>query len=213
MWHLESGAQIKTFTGHLARVRSVTFSPDGKTLASAGNDRAIYLWDLNNLESTPRRILRAHNSRITRLRFSPDGKILASACDDSTIKLWNAETGTELKTIQGHGTWVKSISFSPDGKILASASFDRTIKLWNVAGSQTGLEAVPLQTFEGSDRVNDVNISPDGKTLVSARDDSTIRIWNLELDVDSLMKLSCQWLSNYLANHPEEKAIAEICNP
>ncbi|WP_333203329.1 WD40 domain-containing protein [Microcoleus sp. S28C3] len=214
LWHLESGAQIKTFTGHLERVRSVTFSPDGKTLASAGNDRTIYFWALNNLESTPRRIFRAHNSRITSLRFSPDGKILASACDDSTIKLWNAETGTELKTIQAHGTWVKSISFSPDGKTIASASFDRTIKLWNVAEGQTRSEARPLQTFEGhSDRVNDVNISPDGKTLVSASDDSTLRIWNLELDVDSLMKLSCQWLSNYIAHHPEEKAIAEICNP
>ncbi|MEG4805915.1 AAA-like domain-containing protein [Microcoleus sp. F8-D3] len=214
LWHLESGAQIKTFKGHLERVRSVTFSPDGKTLASAGNDRALYFWNLNNLESTPRRILRAHNSRITSLRFSPDGKILASACDDSTIKLWNAETGTELKTIKGHGTWVKSISFSPDGKTIASASFDRTIKLWNVADGQTGSEVLPLQTFEGhSDRVNDVNISPDGKTVVSASDDSTLRIWNLELDVDSLMKLSCQWLSNYIANHPEEKAIAEICTP
>ncbi|WP_172192025.1 AAA-like domain-containing protein [Microcoleus asticus] len=214
LWHLESSTQIKTFTGHLERVRSVTFSPDGKTLASAGNDRTIYFWGLNNLESTPRRILRAHNSRITSLRFSPDGKILASACDDSTIKLWNAETGTELKTIQAHGTWVKSISFSPDSKTIASASFDRTIKLWNVADGQTGSEARPLQTFEGhSDRVNDVNISPDGKTLVSASDDSTLRIWNLELDVDNLMKLSCQWLSNYIANHPEEKAISEICNP
>ncbi|MEG4501047.1 hypothetical protein QUB05_17005 [Microcoleus sp. F10-C6] len=121
MWHLESGAQIKTFTAHLERVRSVTFSPDGKTLASAGNDRAINFWDLNNLESTPRNILRAHNSRITSLRFSPDGKILASACDDSTIKLWNAETGSELKTIQGHGTWVKSISFCPDGKTMGAS--------------------------------------------------------------------------------------------
>ncbi|WP_445251023.1 MULTISPECIES: WD40 repeat domain-containing protein [unclassified Microcoleus] len=96
---------------------------------------------------------------------------------------------------------------------MASASFDRTIKLWNVADSKTGSEALPLKTFEGSDRVNDVNISPDGKTLVSASDDATLRIWNLELDIDNLMKLSCQWLSNYIANHPEEKAIAEICTP
>ena len=214
LWNLESGTEIKTLKGHLERVRSVTFSPDGKTLASAGNDRTIFLWDLNNLESPPRRIHKAHNSRITSLRFSPDGKILASACDDSTIKLWNAETGTELRTIKGHGTWVKSISFSPDGKTLASASFDRTIKLWNVADGKTGSEALPLQIFEGHrDRVNDVNISPDGKTLVSASDDSTLRIWNLELDVDSLMKLSCQWLSNYIANHPEERAIADLCDP
>ncbi len=213
LWNLESGTEIKTLTGHRERVRSVRFSPDGKTLASAGNDRTILFWDLNNLESPPRSIQKAHNSRITSLRFSPDGKILASACDDSTIKLWNAKTGTELRTIQGHGTWVKSISFSPDGKTLASASFDRTIKLWNVADGKTASEAVPLQVFEGHrDRVNDVNISPDGKTLVSASDDATLRIWNLELDLDTLMKLSCEWLSNYIANHPEEKAIADLCD-
>ncbi|MEG4318351.1 MULTISPECIES: AAA-like domain-containing protein [unclassified Microcoleus] len=214
LWNLESGTEIKTLTGHLEIVRSVRFSPDGKTLASAGNDRTILFWDLNNLESPPRSIQQAHKSGITSIRFSPDGKILASACADSTIKLWNAETGTELRTIQGHGTWVRSISFSPDGKTLASASFDRTIKLWNVADGKTASEAVPLQVFEGHrDRVNDVNISPDGKTLVSASYDATLRIWNLELDVDSLMKLSCQWLSNYIANHPEEKAIVQICNP
>lgn len=71
---------------------------------------------------------------------------------------------------------------------------------------------MPLQVFEGHrDRVNDVNISPDRKTLVSASDDATLRIWNLELDLDSLIKLSCQWLSNYIANHSEERAIAQIC--
>ena len=52
---------------------------------------------------------------------------------------------------------------------------------------------------------------PTGKTLVSASDDSTLRIWNLELDLDSLIELSCQWLSNYIANHPEETTLKKIC--
>ncbi|MBE9185598.1 WD40 repeat domain-containing protein [Microcoleus sp. LEGE 07076] len=121
--------------------------------------------------------------------------------------MWNLETGTEIQTIQGHGTWVKSISFSLDGKTLASASFDRTIKLWSIP------DARAIATFEGhGDRVNDVNITPDGKTIVSASDDSTLRIWNLELNLDSLIELSCQWLSNYIVNHPEERAIAQICD-
>ncbi len=208
LWDAATGIEIKTLTEHRERVRSIVFSPDGKTLASAGNDRTIIFWDLNNLKSPPRRIRQAHNSRITSIRFSPDGKTLASSCDDSTIKLWDAATGTEIQTLKGHGTWVKSISFSRDGKTLASASFDRTIKLWNVADGKE------IASFEGHrDRVNDVSISPDGKTLVSASEDATVRIWNLELDaIDSLMKLSCQWLSNYIANHPAEKQLAEICD-
>ncbi|NJM63330.1 MAG: WD40 repeat domain-containing protein [Oscillatoriales cyanobacterium RU_3_3] len=122
--------------------------------------------------------------------------------------MWNAATGTEIQTFKGHGSWVKSISFSPDGKTLASASFDRAIKLWNVADGKE------IATFEGHrDRVNDVHISPDGKTFVSASEDATVRIWNLKLEAgDNLMKLSCQWLSNYIANHPEAKDLAEICD-
>lgn len=208
LWDAATGSEIETFKGHRERVRSVRFSPDGKILASAGNDRAIIFWNLNNLKSPPRRINRAHNSRITSIRFSPDGKILASGCDDSTIKLWNAATGTEIQTLKGHGSWVKSISFSPDGKTLASASFDRAIKLWNVADGKQ------IATFEGHrDRVNDVQIGPDGKTFVSASEDATVRIWNLELEAgDNLMKLSCQWLSNYIANHPEAKDLSKICD-
>ena len=113
---------------HGDSVYSVSFSPDGKTLASASEDNTIKLW---NLERKELKTLKGHDSRVLSVSFSPDGKTLASASEDKTIKLWNLE-GKELKTLKGHDSAVNSVSFSPDGKTLASASFDKTIKLWNL---------------------------------------------------------------------------------
>ncbi|MBC1242316.1 PD40 domain-containing protein, partial [Nostoc sp. 2RC] len=73
-------------TGHSSRVNSVVFSPDGKTLASASDDKTIKLWDVSTSKAI--KTLTGHSSRVNSVVFSPDGKTLASASDDNTIKLW-----------------------------------------------------------------------------------------------------------------------------
>lgn len=149
--------------------------------------------------------LEAHSSWSKSVSFSPNGKILASGGDDTIVKLWNLET-TEAQTLNSHLDNVTSVSFSPNGKILASASNDRTVKLWKVA------DGTLLQTLEGhSGWVTSVSFSPDGKTLASASEDNTLKLWNLDLDLDDLIRLGCDWLTNYLATHPEEEEIRKIC--
>ena len=108
----------------------MSFSPDGKTLASASSDKTIKLWNIK----TKKEIFSflGHNNAVNSVSFSPDGKILASGSDDNTIKLWNIETKKEILSFLGHNNAVNSVSFSPDGKTLASASSDNTIKLWNI---------------------------------------------------------------------------------
>jgi tetratricopeptide (TPR) repeat protein len=113
--------------GHSSYVLSVSFSPDGKTIASASYDNTVKLW---NLEGKELKTLKGHSSTVTSVSFSPDGKTIASASLDDTVKLWNLE-GKELKTLKGHSSTVTSVSFSPDGKTIASASADKTVKLWN----------------------------------------------------------------------------------
>ncbi|MEG4273977.1 AAA-like domain-containing protein [Microcoleus sp. M2_D5] len=159
--------------GHSNSVRSVAFSPDGLTLASASSDHTIKLWHLQTQK--PIATLTGHSNSVYSVVFSPDGKTLASGSEDNTIKLWNLESQKSIGTLTGHSNSVYSVAFSPDGKTLASASSDNTIKLWNLDESQK-----PIATLtEHRTPVNSVAFSPDGKTLASASD-NTITLWNLE---------------------------------
>ncbi|MCC5666113.1 hypothetical protein LC653_19845 [Nostoc sp. CHAB 5784] len=198
LWNLETGKEIRTLTGHDNDVKSVSFSPDGKTLASGSGDNTIKLWNLETGKEI--RTLTGHDNWVFSVSFSPDGKTLASGSGDATIKLWNLETGKEIRTLTGHDNWVLSVSFSPDGKTLASGSEDKTIKLWNL---ETGKE---IHTLTGHDNpVYSVSFSPDGKTLASGSVDKTIKLWNLDfwnLDLDTLIGRSCDWVRGYLQNNP-----------
>ncbi|MCF3622376.1 WD40 repeat domain-containing protein [Planktothrix agardhii] len=157
---------------HSSLVYSVSFSPDGKTLASGSGDNTIKLWDVTTGKEI--HTLQGHSSVVSSVSFSPDGKTLASGSDDNTIKLWDVTTGKEIHTLQGHSSSVWSVSFSPDGKTLASGSDDKTIKLWDIT---TGKEIHTLQGHSSS--VSSVSFSPDGKTLASGSDDNTIKLWDV----------------------------------
>lgn len=108
-------------------VTSVSFSPDGKTLASASDNATIKLWNLDGHE--PKTLI-GHLGPVKSVNFSPDGKTVVSASEDNTIKLWSLD-GQELSTLNGHSSPVNSVSFSPDGKTVVSASEDKTLILWN----------------------------------------------------------------------------------
>ena len=164
-------AAPNTLGGHAKKVLGVSFSPDGKMLASASDDNTVKLWD----PSTGKEIktLSGHTDWVRGVSFSPDSKMLASAGGDNTVKLWDISTGKEIKTLSRHANWVMDVSFSPDGKMLASASADKTVKLWD---TRTGKE---IKTLTGhANWVMDVSFSPDGKMLASASADKTVKLWD-----------------------------------
>ena len=116
-------------------VYSVSFSPDGQTLAS-GESGAIRLWDVNTGE-----LLKTLQQHARSVSFSPDGQTLASGGygDDDAIHLWDVNTGALLKTLE-QAEWIESVSFSPDpdSQTLASGGYtSATISLWdaNTGGS------------------------------------------------------------------------------
>ncbi|MDJ0695570.1 caspase family protein [Mastigocoleus sp. MO_188.B34] len=124
---------LKSLKKHTSQVNAVSFSPDGKTLASASSDLTIKLWKVK--EGTLLKTLKGHNNSIWSINFSPNGQTIVSASDDQTVKLWSIN-GRELKTLKGHTDSVYDATFSPDGKIIASGSFDGTIKIWDLDSKQ-----------------------------------------------------------------------------
>jgi WD40 repeat protein len=155
----------------------VTFSPDGRTLASGSSDKSIRLWDASTGKPVGEP-LRGHESAVFSVTFSPDGRTLASASMDKAIRLWDASTGKPAgEPLRGHEDHVTSVTFSPDGRTLASASWDTTIRLWDASTGKPVGE--PLRGHE--DHVASVTFSPDGLTLASASEDKTIRLWDAVL--------------------------------
>ena len=153
-------------------VQSVSFSPDGTTIASGGSDNTIRLWDAET--GAPKRTLTGHTSWVDSVSFSPDSTTIASGSSDNTIRLWDAETGAPKHTLTGTGG-VQIVSFSPDGTTIASGSRQDTVRLWD---AETG---APKRTLTGhTGWVDSVSFSPDGTTIASGSRDKTIRLWDAE---------------------------------
>ena len=150
----EKGASVQMVyqNGHSNDVYSVSFSPDGKYIASCSYDRTIKLW---TVDGKPVKTFEGHSGEVTGIAFSPDGKYIASGSWDHTLKLWSVD-GKPVKTFESSGE-VISIAFSPDGKYIASGSLDSTVKLWSVDGK-------PAKTFQGMG--TSVVFSPDGNILL-----------------------------------------------
>ena len=128
LWDVETGQHITTVRA--SSVRSVAFSPDGSTLASASSDGTIKLWNVSTRESIA--TLEGHTELATAVAYSPDGTMLASGSWDMTVRLWDVSTRTNIAILEGHTSQVFSIAFSPDGTTLASGA-DNGVRLWDVA--------------------------------------------------------------------------------
>ena len=163
-------AQLK---GHdTGTITGVSFSRDGKFLASSSMDSTVRLWDIQTGNCL--KTLRGKEQWFWAVAFSPDGQTVASGGDDNTIRVWNLHT-EECQVLEGHTAWVWAIAFHPKENLLASGSFDNTIRLWNT------LTGDCHQALNGhDDSVLTVNFYPDGETLVSASADNTIKVWDVQ---------------------------------
>ncbi|XP_052405526.1 cell division cycle protein 20 homolog isoform X2 [Carassius gibelio] len=166
-----------TFGGHTQEVCGLTWSPDGKYLASGGNDNMVYIWPMTTgSEYQAIHSLNEHQGAVKALAWCPwQPNILASGggTSDRHIRIWNANSGSCISALDTCSQ-VSSLVFAPNYKELVSGhgfAHDKVI-IWKYPSLSKVAE---LEGHE--DRVLNLALSPDASTVASVAADETIRLW------------------------------------
>ena len=150
---------------------SIAFSPDGKTLATAGLGGDISLWALPAGEKIG--ALSGHEVAAWSLAFVHVGRFLVSLGYEGTIKFWDTESWGEARTLRPEEPGVRGLAFSPDEELLA-LSMEGKVQLWSV-----GEWAQQAELSVGTKSVSSLAFAPDGRWLAVGAADKKIRVWAL----------------------------------
>jgi WD40 repeat protein len=167
------GLRERLVLGHQAGVTNASFSPDGRRIVTASDDKTARIWDAVTGKpiGAP---LKGHTGDVLSAAFSPDGRRIVTASDDKTARIWDAASGNEIVSLIGHSGAVTDAAFSSDGKHVITASADKFARVWDAStGKQIGM---PLKGHE--DPLSGAAFSPDGRRIVTASLDQTARVWD-----------------------------------
>jgi WD40 repeat protein len=164
--------QVARLLGHANGVDRVVFSPNGTTMATAGVDHTVRLWDVASRQQLA--TLTGHTDAVHGVTFSWDGRLVASAGQDAQVRLWEVASRQEYAMFTGPGGQaVFDVVFSPDGRTLAFASADGTVTLRDLVNRDKSATVVGHTST-----VTSVAYSPNGQVLASASADGTVRLAN-----------------------------------
>jgi WD40 repeat protein len=175
LWEMRTAEIARTLDGHADQVRSLSFSPDGATLASGSCDGSVILWDTHTWSA--QRTLQCGARFVDSLSFSHDGRLLAAAPVGVFVLVWDARTGDLRRRLEidtGSPACIDAVAFSPIEPLLAVGAGNGVVTLWHT-GTWESFHA--LQGCRS--RIFAVAFAPDGKTLAATDLDGVLCLWDV----------------------------------
>ncbi len=173
LWNVVTGTLISTLDNNREIYRSITFSPDGRTIASGHIEGApLVLWD--GITGAFKKALHPTDRQMRNIAYSPDGTILACATADGRVVLWDVAASLPIDTFvvfEGHSS--NYVAYSPDSKTIAVGA-TKKVSIWDAA---TGKRRHSLSGHTGFG-ITSIAYSPDSRTVASGGDDGTVRFWD-----------------------------------
>jgi WD40 repeat protein len=166
--------------GHMARITGLTFTPDGKQVVSASDDKVIRVWNWQagkTIRTIRGQVGAGSEGKIFAMALSSDGRWLATGGwfpGSEAIRLYDFAAGNLVTLLKGHTNVVSSLAFSPDGKRLISSDVDALAIIWDVEGRKL------LHRLQGhAGEIYGVAFTPDGERAATASNDTTLRLWRV----------------------------------
>ena len=167
-----SGKKLASLVGHVGRLAKVKYHPSGTSIATAGYDKTIRLWDAN----TSQEIFcqEAHSRPSYDCAFNGDGSLLFSTGLDSYARMWDLRSGRCLWTMKGHSKGVTSVSVDVTNSLCVTGGEDNLVKVWDLR-KQENAYTIPAH----SRLVSSVSFEPKrGCWFSSSSFDGTIKLWS-----------------------------------
>ncbi len=185
IWNPETQEYETTLKGHTEPVRSISYSGDGRTLITGGDDKTIRIWNADTGECV--QTLEGASEYVRSISCSRDGNMFVSSGWGGDLLIRDVETGQIQRRIEAHTEFVSCAAISPDGKTAASAGRNAEIRVWNV---ETGEAQTVVKGHINISGRGAPAFSPDGTTFAVAADNE-IRLWDAQTGAERIVLKEC----------------------
>lgn len=173
-------AELVLPIGHIDKITSICFSPDGKFLLTGSNDKTAKLWDV--ITGKEIRTFKSHTNAVTSVCFSADGKFVFTSSKDSTARCWDVLSGKEKYRYLVKNSVVNGVAVSQDKKQVVTGGDDKTIRIWATEAEKE------TKSFTASDKINSISLSKDGKHIAVGLNNFSIEIYSLSGSLEMTLK-------------------------